>query len=230
MADLDKAKGFHDQRNWVQSLRYGELAATKLKQLKDRRLETVQAIDAALGCKYDALQFMDRHREAMECKKECYTLWAMNHLRNPGSIKAALSLIQSCIHNKEFEDAERYARHAMFMINEMTDNFIPSDQRPRSWQMDRTILLKPYTGRQWLVASQQKKSRKQGRRRSRSHARRWRSALSCMGPRVLKLPLSWAYLPMCLTISTSLTTTKLFAIDRHLWSSGRQIDCERCRM
>ena len=59
------------------------------------------------------------------------TLWAMNQMRHPGSMRAALGLIQSCIHNGEFEDAEHYARHAMFMINDMTDNFIPADQQPR---------------------------------------------------------------------------------------------------
>ena len=42
-----------------------------------------------------------------------------------------LALIQSCLHNKEFDDAEHYARHAYFMIAEMTDNFIPSDQYPQ---------------------------------------------------------------------------------------------------
>ena len=130
-ANLIKAEGFQRDRNWVQTLRYGELAATKLKQLKDRRLETVQAIDHALACKFNALTFTNRHREAMECAEERYTLWAMNHLRNPGSMIAALELMQSCIHNKEYEDAERYARHAMFMINDMTDSFIPSDQQPR---------------------------------------------------------------------------------------------------
>ena len=128
-ANLTKAIGFHGN-NWAQALRYAELAATKLKQLKDRRLETVQDIDRSLMCKYNALNFMGRYREALECVKECYTLWAMNHLRNPGSIEAALAMIQSCMHNHEFEDAEKYARHAMFMIAEMTDNFIPSDQRP----------------------------------------------------------------------------------------------------
>ena len=131
MAHLAKAKGFYQQQNWMQTLRYAEIAATKLKQLKDRRLETVQAIDDALGCKYNALGRMDRHREALECIKECYTLWAMNHMRNPGSMNAALGLIQSCLHNKECEDALRYAREAYFMIVEMTDNFIPRDQRPR---------------------------------------------------------------------------------------------------
>ena len=130
LVNLVKAKGFHRNDNWVQTLHYAELAATKLKQLKDRRLETVQAINDALSMKSDALQFMARYREAMECIKECYTLWAMNQMRNPGSIKAALALIQSCLHNEEYEDAEHYARHAMFMINDMTDNFIPSHQRP----------------------------------------------------------------------------------------------------
>ena len=131
MAHLAKALEFHRGRNWVQTLRYGDLAATKLKQLKDRRLETVQAINDALGCKFDALQMTDRFREALECIKECYTLWAMNHLRNPGSMSAAFGLIQSCLHNKEYEDAEFYAREAYFMIAEMTDNFIPADRRPQ---------------------------------------------------------------------------------------------------
>ena len=130
-AHLAKAAGFQRQQNWAQTLRYGELAATKLKQLKDRRLETVEDIDAAFGSKYDALQFMGRHREALECVKECYTLWAMNHMRHPGSMNAALSLIDCCLNNEEYEDAEFYARHAMFMINDMTDNFIPTDQQPR---------------------------------------------------------------------------------------------------
>ena len=145
ITNLTKAKGFDRGGNWVQSRRYSELAATKLKQLKDRRLETVVLIDAALGCKYNALNFMDRNREAMECAKECYTLWAMNQMRNPGSINAAFALIQSCLHNGEYEDAECYARHAMFMINDMADNFIPSDQRSRfladgSYWLARAVL------------------------------------------------------------------------------------------
>ena len=131
MTNLAKAEVFCLERNYAQALRYGELAATKLKQLKDRSLETVQAISRALLCIFSALQRLDRQREALECIKECYTLWAMNHLRNPGSMEAALSLIQSCIHNGEYEDAERYARHAYFMIAEMTDNFIPADQQPQ---------------------------------------------------------------------------------------------------
>ena len=132
IANLTKAMGFNEQQNWIQMLRYGEIAATKLKKLKDRRLGTVKQIDTALSCRYDALGRMNRNREGLEYVKERYTLWAMNHLRNPGSMKAALALIQSCVYNKEYEDAENYARrHAYFMIAEMTDNFIPSDQHPQ---------------------------------------------------------------------------------------------------
>ena len=39
---LTKAKGFNRERNWAQTLRFAEITATKLKQLKDRRLETVE--------------------------------------------------------------------------------------------------------------------------------------------------------------------------------------------
>ena len=85
----------------------------------------------ALSIKFDALQRLARHREALECAKERYTVWAMNHMRNPGSIRAALSFIQSCQHNGEYEDAVLYARHAMLMVNEMTDNFILGDQRQK---------------------------------------------------------------------------------------------------
>ena len=128
-ANLEKALGFDQQQNWLQSLRFAEIAATKLKQLKDRRLETVIVISDALACKYNALNFMGRNRDAKDCAEERYTLWAMNQMRNPGSINAAFALIQSCIHNGEFEDAEHYARHAMFMINDMADNFIPANLR-----------------------------------------------------------------------------------------------------
>ena len=129
-ANLNKARGFSREQNLVQELFYAEIAATKLKQLKDRRLETVEVIDEALGFKCNALLRMGRHSEAMKCAEENYTLWAMNQMRNPGSMKAALQLIHSCIHNEKFEDAEFYSREAYFMINDMADNFIPADERP----------------------------------------------------------------------------------------------------
>ena len=130
MANIAKAAQFQRERNWAQTLRYAELAATKLKKLKDRSLGAVKVISDALSCQFNALASLDRQREALACAEECYTLWAMNHLRHSGSIRAALTLIESCIHNREYEDAERYARHAYFMIAEMTDNFIPADQQP----------------------------------------------------------------------------------------------------
>ena len=73
---------------------------------------------------------MARHREAREIAEERYTLWAMNHLRNPGSIYAAFALIRSCVDNKQFEDALIFSREAMFMISDMADNFIPADKQP----------------------------------------------------------------------------------------------------
>ena len=39
MAHLQKASSFGRDRNWVQSLRYSELALVKLMQLNDRRLK-----------------------------------------------------------------------------------------------------------------------------------------------------------------------------------------------
>ena len=129
MAHLEKATGFHREQNWMQTLRYADLALTKLKQMKDRRLETVKIIDIAFACKFDALQRMDRQNEALECAKERYTLWAMNHMRNPRMFDAAFSLIQSCLHNNEYEDAALYAHTAHEMIVNDADGIIPSDQR-----------------------------------------------------------------------------------------------------
>ena len=136
--------------------------------------------------------FMGRHREALECIKECYTLWVMNHMRNPGSMKAALSLIQSCLHNKLYEDAENYARHAYFMIAEMTDNFIPSNQYPQ-FLADASHWLAVAVHQ---MAFLRQKRRRQERRRLRSHVRHWRSTLSCMGPRVSMLLVLRAYFPV----------------------------------
>ena len=129
LANLKKCTKLSEQQNWAQALHHGEIAATKLKQLKDRRLETVEQIDLALNGQMCCLASLNRHKEAMKCAEECYTLWAMYHIRNPLCMEAALALIDCCLHNKEFEDSEHYARHAMFMINDMNDNFIPSDQR-----------------------------------------------------------------------------------------------------
>ena len=67
MANLEKAKGFCGVNNYPQALRYSDLAATKLKQIKDR---PVEHIDEAMRCKFNALNMMGRHRDALECTKE----------------------------------------------------------------------------------------------------------------------------------------------------------------
>ena len=77
MAHLQKALGFNRDRNWMQSLRYSELALVKLKPLNDRPIE---AIDDALSYKFNALNFMGRSREALECAKERYCLTSGNIL------------------------------------------------------------------------------------------------------------------------------------------------------
>jgi hypothetical protein len=38
---------------------------------------------------------MNRQKDALECAKENYTLWAMNHIRNPKMFDAVFRLIQS---------------------------------------------------------------------------------------------------------------------------------------
>ena len=125
MAHLQKARGFNRDDNFVQALRYSELALVKLKQLNDRPIE---AIDDALGCKFNALNFMGRDREALECAKELYCLYLTNHT-HPPAILASFGLIESCIHNEEYEDAELYARTTWETITLSRDSHIPDDRR-----------------------------------------------------------------------------------------------------
>ena len=126
LANLEKAKGFDRNNNWMQALRFSELALTKLKLLKDRPLE---AISDAFGYKALSLRFLGRYREAMESAKELYTMWAMTNIRNPRSILAAFDLIECCLQINEFVDAELFARTAYELINQGTDIIIPHHQR-----------------------------------------------------------------------------------------------------
>ena len=80
MANLEKAKGFLRANNWPQVLRYSDLAAIKLKQLKDCPLEDLSKV---LNHKFNALNMMDRNREALECAKEWYCLWLTKHTHPP---------------------------------------------------------------------------------------------------------------------------------------------------
>ena len=125
MAHLQKAKGFFRDNNWMQTLRYSELALVKLKQLNDRPIE---ALDEALSHKFDALNFMDRDREALECAQERYCLYLTSHT-HPPAIVASFCLIESCIHNEEYEDAALYARTTWETITLSRDSHIPDADR-----------------------------------------------------------------------------------------------------
>ena len=119
MAHLRRAERFDRDDNWVQTLHYSELALVKLKQLNDR---PIQAIDDSLKCKFGALNQMNQRREALECAKECYCLYPTNHM-------AAFDLIESSIHNEDYEDAELYARTTFETITLSRDSHIPDNQR-----------------------------------------------------------------------------------------------------
>ena len=121
MANLEKAQGFYRANNWPQVLRYSDLAATKFKQIKDRPIED---ISNALNMKFNSLNMMGRHREALECAKEWYCLWLTKHT-HPCAIQAGFALIECCIHNKEFFDAVLYARTTWETLTLSGDNHIP---------------------------------------------------------------------------------------------------------
>ena len=125
MAHLQKAKGFHRDFQWVQALRCSELALVKLKQLNDR---SISAIDDALTYKFDALNFTGLDREALECAKEKYCMYLTSHT-HPPAIRAAFNLIESSIHNREYEDAELYARTTWETITLSRDSHIPENKR-----------------------------------------------------------------------------------------------------
>ena len=125
MANLQKARGFNRERNWTQTLRHADLAAAKLKQLKDRPVED---IDQALSLKYIALGYMGRHSEALECAKEWYCLWPTKHT-HPPAIAASFAVIESCIFNKEYFDAALYARTTWETITLSQDSHIPEGER-----------------------------------------------------------------------------------------------------
>ena len=125
MDHLKKAHGFHRDNNWLQLLRYSDLALTKLMQLKDRPLE---AVSLALSWKCVSFGFLGRYREQLECAKVWYCLWNTKPT-DPPAITAAFALIQSCIDNGDFADAVLYASTLWGIINHKHDNKIPDDRR-----------------------------------------------------------------------------------------------------
>ena len=128
-AHLEKAKGFWREKNIAQSLRFSELALTMLKKLNPRPLEVIEIINDAMRMKYNALSFMGREEEALECAKERYSLWAAGYMRHHGMLNAAFPLIEGLISNEEYEQAHLIASTAYEMIINDTDNIIPEDHR-----------------------------------------------------------------------------------------------------
>ena len=140
MAHLAKAKVFHGERNWVQSLRYAELALTKLKQLKDRSLAAIEILDETLLFKFNALNFMDRNKEALECATERYNMWATTFMRHPGTIEASFPLIHILIFNKEFDQAHLIASTVYEMaLHPMTHDIPDHLQQPYLAQASRLL-------------------------------------------------------------------------------------------
>ena len=123
MSYLQKAERFGRDRNYVQLLRYSELDLVKLKQLNDCPIE---ALDDALRLKFNALNFTNRNREALACAQERYCLYLTTHT-HPPAIRASFQLIESCIHNKEYEDAALYARTTWETITLSRDSHIPDN-------------------------------------------------------------------------------------------------------
>ena len=140
MVNLENATRFLGNNNHMQALRYAEVALTKLKLLKDDR--PLEALNDAFSCKTTALNFMGRHREAMESAKERYSMWAMADIRNPNSIWAAFDLIECCMHLKDYVDAELFARTALEIINERTDNIVPLNLRQETLARGISCLAK----------------------------------------------------------------------------------------
>ena len=133
MAHFEKAKRFDRENNFAQSLRYSELALTKLKQLKDRSLAVIKILDAALNMKFNALNFISVaiSKESLEIATERYNMWATNFMRNPGMIWSAFPLIESLLRNNELVQAHLIASTVYEMTMHPTNHDIPeNDQQP----------------------------------------------------------------------------------------------------
>ena len=129
MAYLEKTRGFNRNNDWLQTLRYAELALTKLKLLKDRSLAFIEILDEALRCKYDALNFMNLDKEALECATERYNMWATTNIRNPRTIEASFPLIESLIENNEFDHAQLIAHTIYEMAMHPMTHGIPENNQ-----------------------------------------------------------------------------------------------------
>ena len=128
---IDKSDGFLRNNNFVQAIRYAEMALTKLKRLKDRSLAVIELLDDALSCKSSSLNYMGRDKEALECATEWYNMWATTNMRSPRMIEAAFPLIETLLRNKEFDKAHLIAGTVYEMtLHPMTNDIPENKQQP----------------------------------------------------------------------------------------------------
>ena len=145
MEHLDKARAFARERNWNQTLRYANLAVTKLRQLKDHSLETIQVLGDALFHKCKAIEscggnIPGRHKLAAACAEERAQLWHMYQgERSPGTIAAFFTQIECNLNTGHYETAENHAQIAYFLC-EGDDTLIPKDHQS-SYIAESTRLL-----------------------------------------------------------------------------------------
>ena len=125
IALVEKAKGFDGEHDWPQVIRCADLALIKFNKIKNR---PVEIMSAAMSIKFDSLNMMDRNKEALECAKEWYCLWLTKHT-HPPAITAAFALIESCIHNGEYDDARLYAHTTWETITLSRDSHNPEGKR-----------------------------------------------------------------------------------------------------
>ena len=146
-AHLDKARcHFRAHQNWVQSLRYCDLALAKLNAMKKRPLED---ISEALVIKCGALQNLGRPAEALQYAKDNYNMWATARgPAHPLTIEATFYLVDCLLSNKEYEDAHLFAHtlweiiHTNHHVDNDIPNDIPADKRQRYFACAAGLLAK----------------------------------------------------------------------------------------
>ena len=129
-AHITKAMSCYDHRNYLEMLRYSELALAQLCAMKKRPLE---AISEAMAIQCQALKFLGRHAEALQSAKTMYSQWEIE--RGPAhlfTIDAAFYLVESSLFNRQFQDAAFFANTLWDMIHriDVVDN-IPTDKRQK---------------------------------------------------------------------------------------------------
>ena len=128
---LEMAKGCGEGNNLPQALHCCDLALISLKKLHARPLEVIEIIDTAMGNKFNVLNLMGKKKEALACAEERYSLWACGFMRNQCMLFAAFPLIESLIHDIQFEQASLIAHTAYDMILNDTDGIIADNHRQK---------------------------------------------------------------------------------------------------